>query len=654
MVLRHIERYARDYLVKQRKAFLAFIAAIEAHELPDDLMLMAAIANDKNGFAWEIRIDKAGLQQIEPKPGQDIAAFARRLSHPTVWRWFKARKEGGDKALIPIHPGPDMSVKYWHLAALEFYRRPQGMSLAAIADELQKAYGDAAPSYWQVYRFFTEKFSATDQLKGRFTGSALTVHKFCHRRTADGMAPMDEVHADGWNTHFRAPHPVSGQFVTLEVWHFHDFATRYVFRPSVGLAESFLVISKGLQNCIEEGGVMAVWQTDSTGSVKNDRMKDHPVTSVATRAGITVVHPKVGNSQGNGVCENFNKYLDKRAKELATYQHPSMDRKTFRDVKRITDKMVKASEREAREQLKRQAERVGKGCVFESHQQAVDWLNKVCDEFNDSPHSFLPKVRDPKSGRMRHQTPREAWNKALAEGAQLTRLDPDEIKDLFMPHEMLKVRRGAVSLFGQRYWHQALDLEHYNGADVQVAYDVMDGTRVWVKDMQGRLLCVANFYEGKNPRPLSFYEMAMEKRADAAQKRIAVRSETIEAQRPGVYLEHQPGVTLELSMEALEYEHVTVMNPGKAKRPIPADDAGFESESEVVTVTELSGMRRPRFAEDYEKYEWLRDRPQEISPEDQGWLDWYRSTSEWEDIYGSEEARKASEKEAVGKDIKGI
>jgi putative transposase len=625
VILRHIERYARQYHVKQRKAILAFIAAAQARELPDALMLSAAIANDKNGFAWEIRPDKTGLNQVEPKPGQDIGTFARRLSLVTVWRWFKAREEGGYKALLPIHPGKDLSVKPWHAAALELRRRPQGLSLAAITEELEKALGNSAPSYWQVYRFFTEKFSAIDQLEGRFTGSALAVHKFCHRRTADGMAPMDEVHADGWATHFRAPHPVSGQFVTLECWHFHDFATRRVFSPSVGLSESFLVIAKGLENCIRVGGVPAVWQTDSTGSVKNDRMKNHAVVSIAARAGITIVHPKIGNSQANGICENFNKYLDKRAKELATYQHPSMDSKSFRDIKRITDRMVKAATREEREQYKRQAEKIGKGFVFDSYQQALDWLEQICEEFNDKPHSFLPKIRDPITGRKRHQTPREAWDQALANGAALTLLDAEELEDLFRPHELVKVTRGQVSVFGQKYGHPELELDHIKGSWVQVAYDMTDGSRVWIKDQQGRLLCEAAFYEGRNPRPLSFYEMAMEKRSDAAHKRLVLKAQAIDEQRHSIVLEHQQDATFEWPLEPLE-------------------------EVPVEAVTELTGVRRPMFAADYEKYEWLMERPQEVSREDQGWLEWYRTTSEWEDLYGHLEARTHCGKEAAGED----
>jgi putative transposase len=625
VVLRYIDDYARRHGVRRGKAIFAFLAAAKARELPETLMIQVAVANDKNGFVWAIKPDPAGFNQISPESGQDTAAFVMKLSKKTLYRWFKLRDVGGPKALMPVHPRKDFAVQSWHALALELRQRPQGMSLSAIAEAIQKQLGEGAVSYWQVYRFFKEKFSAIDQLKGRHTGSDLAVHKFCHRRTADGMAPMDEVHADGWSTHFTAPHPVNGDFVVLECWHFHDFATRFVFPPSVGLSESFLVIARGLEHCIRVGGVPAVLQTDSTGSVKNDRMSLDPVSSIAARAGLHITHPRVGNSQGNGICENFNKYLDSRSKELATYQHPSMDGKVHRNVRKLVGKMVKAHTPKERLNFKRQVQRTGKGLVFDSYQQAVDWLTQVCEEFNDKPHSFLPKIRDPQTGLRRHQTPREAWNQALAQGAELTLLDEDDLQDLFRPHERVTVRRGAVTLYGQRYWHP--DLEHWNGHSVQVAYDIMDGSKVWVKDRDGMLIGEAALYESRNPRPRSVYEMAFEKRADAQLKRLSKKAEAIEAQRPSTVLDHLPSTALPRSGDTWP-------------TGMPNDD----------NVTELIGVSRPMFAADYEKYEWLMDRPREISREDQGWLAWYRTTSEWEDLYGHMKPGALYGKEAVAQD----
>lgn len=258
-------------------------------------------------------------------------------------RWI-AKDKAGD--LMPKVAQADMRILPWHALAVTLRQRPQGSSMTWLHTELERQW-DAEwgniPSYHAVRRFFVDKFSQIDQLKGRYTGSALRSHKFYQHRTSDGLVPAMEVHADGWNTHFTAPHPVTGEFVTYEVWHFHDVATRYVTPPGLGLTEKFEVIAKGLENFISVFGVPLIVQTDSTKIVRgSDRFTKDPVRSIEERVGCTIVHPKeVGNSQANGICENFNvSYLDKRSRELATYQASDMDTLTFKRVKKLTAAMV--------------------------------------------------------------------------------------------------------------------------------------------------------------------------------------------------------------------------------------------------------------------------------------------------------------------------
>jgi putative transposase len=340
------------------------------------------------------------------------------------------------------------------------------------------------------------------------------------------------VHADGWNTHFNAPHPVTGEFVTLEVWHFHEIVTRYVTRPSIGLSESTAVILAGLENFIRELGVPAVWQTDSTVSVKNKSVEQDPLVSIAARAGISIVHPvKVGNSQANGIAENWNTWIDRESRELATYQHPErMDPLAFKQVRKFTDKMVKAArlgDMEGRELNRKAAQRAGKGLVFESFAHAHDWINAKVDKFNNSPHGELPRVTDLETGKRRHQTPAEAKVEALAAGFEPVRLDESALIDLFRIHFKRRVRRTIVTPYlGQEYRHG--DLAHYEGKDVMVAVNIMDGSRVWVKDLSGRVICEAPLVEVTGYRSMSYYEMSLQKRMTAQIKRKENQIESIQ------------------------------------------------------------------------------------------------------------------------------
>lgn len=501
-VLARIQRIQADASVSLKAACHTLITSARAGLLPPALVSVLRTARDARG-----RQSPDGLPSVR-----------------SLLRWASESENGG--SMLPKKPQKDMTVQPWYALAIALKQRPQKPKTTWIHEQIKAqwnpAWGSEPPSYDAVYRFFKDKFSKVEQLKGQHQGSALRSHLFYQHRKAYGLAPFTEVHADGWNTHFKAPHPVTGEFVTHEVWHFHDIATRYVTPVSIGISECFEVIAKGLENCIRVGGVMCIWQTDSTGSVKNARMELDPVASIADRAGLTVVHPKeVGNSQANGIAENFNTYLDRESRELATYQGKDMDSLALKRVNKFTTAMVRAARNgdlAARDEAKRQASLAGRGLVFESYAQMVDWLNAKVDKFNNSPHSALPKITDPMTGKRRHQTPAEALEEARAAGWQPVMLEEHHLIDLFRPHLRKTVRRGTVSPFGgQRYYHS--ELPHIEGEEVMVAVDIMDGGRVWVKDLNGRLICCAEFVEATGYRAQSMYEFAQEKRLGAQVRR---------------------------------------------------------------------------------------------------------------------------------------
>lgn len=449
--------------------------------------------------------------------------------------WVLRAQRG--ESLVPKKPQPDMVLKLWHVAALDLKRRPQKPTSKMVHEQLTQcwdmAWGAEPPSYDQVIYFFKHKFSNTDLMIGQHMGSALSAKKAYQKRSPAGVPPFVEVHADGWNTHFRAPHPVTGEFVTLEVWHFHELVTGYVTRPSIGLSESTAVILCGLENYIREMGIPAVWQTDSTGSVKNKTVEKDPLVSLAARAGISIVHPvRVGNSQANGIAENWNTWIDREARELATYQHPRMDPLAFKQVRKFTDKMVKADragDLQGRDKNKKAAQHAGKGLVFDSFAQATDWINSKVLKFNNSPHSKLPRVTDPVTGKRRHQTPAEAVAEAKDAGFAPARMAEIDLIDLFRLHFKRRVQRTVVKAYmSQEYRHS--DLEAVNGEDVMVAVDIMDGSRVWVKDLTGRLICEAELVQVTGYRAMSFYEYSLEKRASAQLKLLDQKAEQV-AQR---------------------------------------------------------------------------------------------------------------------------
>ena len=449
-----------------------------------------------------------------------------RLSLKTYHNWASVKKTRGRSA--PRKVQKDMAVKPWYGLLLALRQRPQGSCITWIAGQIAEqwnpAWGETPPSYHAVRRVLDGKLSAIDQLKGRYTGSQLRALKHWHPRTSEGMVPWQEVHADGWNTHFTAPHPITGEFVTYEVWHFHDVATRYVPPPGIGLSETYEVITAGLERCVRFGGMPAILQTDSTKVIKNSpRFTADPMIALSERAGFVTKHPKeVGNSQANGICENFNTaWLDKQSRELATYQGAGMDSLSLKRVKKITEKMVKAAnagDLVERDRLRKEAERTGKGRVFMSYAEAESWINATCDKWNDKPHRSLKKIEDPVTGKRRHQTPREALQEHIDAGWKPVALEEEHLVDLFRPHVRCKVTREAVSPVGNGQRYRFSGLGAWNGQEVSVAVDPMDWRAVWVKTLEGEFIGVADLVEATGYRAKTQYEIAEEKRAAASTK----------------------------------------------------------------------------------------------------------------------------------------
>lgn len=528
----------------------SWLALLAKGELTPQQVLWSALANDKNGFRFEISYT-TGTPVAIALDGQDIEAFAAKLTKRTLQRWMQQWKDDGDAALIPGKRTPDMAVPGWAPAFLAAMQRPQKPTMKSAYEMMEKQLkadgwrlhlGRGAikareyPDYSSVTKWYKGKYSKLDAKKGRNTGSALNPFKFHHVRSNEGMEPLQEVHSDGWSTKFYAPHPTSGKWVTGEVWHSHCVATRkaYVHERSIGLSESTTVILGSLYAVAVEDGEPLFWQTDNTGAVKNDRVEFDPAASLAARRGITIVHNIPGNSQANGIAESFNRYLEERAKELATYKGAGQDSKTQIRIHKVTNRLTKAAnaaDGAEFDRLRREAEKVGCGVVFSCWQDAVDWVKRVVAEFNDLPHRTLPTVVDTETGKRRHMTPNERLAEFVASGWKRKPLSGEELLDAFRVHEVKRVTRGCVQIMGQRYHHA--DLDHHNGEDVLVAYDIEDGSQVYIKNMAGVPMYVAEFYESRGYRMQSFVEIALNKRVDAQIGRLDIKKAAIEAQRPG-------------------------------------------------------------------------------------------------------------------------
>lgn len=538
------------------------------------------------------------LQQLVPVANARAGASGNRtLSRSSIFRWLKDAA-GGVSALAP-RQREKTDIPAWAPYLLALYRQPQKPALKWVMEQLPAALpaGVEVPSYFAANRFL-HKISKTEVQRGRMGSRDIKNIRPFVRRDTSQMWPGDAYTADGHTFDAEIAHPAHGRPFRPEITTVLDIATRKVVGWSTGLAESTWGVLDAHRHAVLSHGIEAIFYVDNGSGFKNAAMS-HESTGFMARLGITLTHSLPYNSQARGLEERSHKsFLVRAAKTLPTYIGDDMDREAKQKVYKITRADIKAT---------------GISRLLTSWVDFLKFLESEIDKYNNRPHRALPKIRDNETGKMRHQSPNEAWQQAVIEGWQPVMVESHEADDLFRPYKEAKTNRGEVRLFGNLYFHP--DLEHHHGETVRVGYDIHDASRVWVRDQQGRLICVAEFEANKRSYfPESFIQQAAEKRAKGRIKRAEAKiEEAMEELQPTVLIEHQPSIEL----------------------PVMDIEQSLDTTAKVLELPKRAA--RPMFETDASKYRWLMSNANQMTPEDGGWLDWYRTTSEWEDLFGDRE-----------------
>lgn len=527
----------------------------------------------------------------------------RTLATRTLMRWRAAYQAEGFTGLAPGGTSEDLKAKPWHAPLLALYQRPQKPHLATAIDELKRTAPAAItlPSYGQARRFL-DKMSVIERNKGRMGQREIRALKPFVRRDTSNNLPTDFYVADGHTFDAEIAHPSHGRAFRPEITTVVDGATRMAVGWSVGLAESSLVVIDAVRYAAEKWGVPAIFYTDRGSGYKNHRLGD-PDLGILARLGIEARFGLARNPQAHGVIERLHQTLwVDGAREFDTYLGKPMDIDAKGRVFKLTRRDIKAT---------------GTSRVLMTFRQFVQWAEARIDWYNNRPHRSLPRVIDA-NGTRRHMTPLEAWKRAVELGAEIHRLSGDEADDAFRPCEYRTAARGEINLYGNRYFHQAL--AHYDSSvKLRVGYDIHDASRVWVRDPNGRLICIAQLDGNRRDFfPASVVQQAAEKRAKARAARLEARLQEVEDElHPPAALEHLQGEVLDLPITRL-----TPAEPVLIEEAVPA---------------EIVALARPMFGADYEKYEWLQGHPDQVTGADDEWIAAYRTTDEWVSLYGDQE-----------------
>lgn len=488
--VREIERACKELSVHQKAVIESLVAKFKAGELPDHL---------------------AG--QVNHVGRADAGLSARNLE-----RWVAAFRKGGKLALAPRKTGviKNVDVPAWWYVFKPFWQMTQKPSLA----EAHRNYVAEVPGPHVTLRqvsYFMGRLSEEALNWGRMSDQELKAYQAFKRLNFAHLDPNDVWQIDGHKFDALVINPITGQRFRPEVTVTIDWATRVWTGFSVNVAESSISTADAIRDAVLQRGMFAILYTDNGPGFKDNALID----KVCDVLGGTLARALPYNSQAKGLVERFHQTaLVRLAKRYPSYIGEDMDKQVATKVQKISLALLKEGTREAKQRMNL--------WVPDLNTFYHDLLD-VQREYNRTPHSELPRVRDYDTGVLRHMTPNEVWDQKVERGFVAMTGRPYEVEMLCRPTKVVVTRRGEVRFMNQVYFSQVLVPLH--GEDVVLRYEFRDGSRVWVFNLDGELICEALF-EGNSvdAKPRSAIEAADEKRVKGQFGRLVTKAKTITGQ----------------------------------------------------------------------------------------------------------------------------
>ncbi|UXZ55798.1 Mu transposase C-terminal domain-containing protein [Halomonas sp. 7T] len=477
--VREIERMSK--MVSQQRAIETLVAHAQADDLTPYLKQRVVLANDRK-------------------------TETRTLSERTLKRWIADFRKHGERGLAPKRRQADMSMPVWAGDFLKRYQKPQKPSVEAAYQLLVEQTPPPHPSIHQVRRWLA-KLSPEARERGRMGAHELKALQPFKRRKTDDLWPNDVWVADGHTFDAEVINPLTGQAFRPEITLIIDWATRRIVGFALNLAESTVATLDALRDAVSRVGMFNLFYVDNGSGFDNAT-----VYEVVDRLGGTITHSLPYNSQARGVIERPHKtILVRLAKTMDSYIGADMD-------KEAATKAHKLSRRDIKQGLK--------PALIPTFQEFFDRLNDALDVYNHRSHKGLPKVRDLDSGKLRHQSPMEAWKSAEAEGFEALTAPSDVVASLMRPQEVRKTNRGEVRINGGLYFLDALRDMH--GEEIRVAWDYRDTGSVGVYTLEGEHLGDAILDGNATPAmPATMIQRAAEKREKGQLNRLVQKAKVI-------------------------------------------------------------------------------------------------------------------------------
>jgi len=513
---------------------------------------MAALEGIEAALAHFVALAKTG--ELNETMTRAVAlANARKgkraaLSASSLRGWRRAMTGGGPDALIPEPSRKAVPVPRWLPAFMKRYRVPTKPSIAWCYEKMfEDGEGDDLPCLRDVQRRI-KGLGIVEANRGRLGPREMRRLMAYVKRDFSELLPTDIYTGDGHTADIEVQHPEHGRPFRPEITSILDVATRKCVGWSVGIAESSWLVADALR-VAQECGVGALFYADRGSGFKN-WLLEGPGLGILARVGTRFEHSIPFNSQARGIIEAFNKFWIREAKASPAFVGKDMD-------KEARHAMFVRTRAEVKE--------LGFAKSLMPWETFTAWVADRVISYNNHPHSSLPVIRDPESGRKRHMTPNEQWA-ALAPQTEIVLEDRAVLDDLFRPYKVTTVDRCLVKVMGHEYYNKPV-LTPYHGQEVMVGYDVRDVSKVWVRDMEERLLCVAALDGNVQPYfAKSVMEIAREKRAKGRLARLARKEDEVLAELNG----GQPAIDITPSESAITIRAALAADMAKQKAAVHA------------------------------------------------------------------------------------
>lgn len=515
------------------------------------------------------------------------AGDKRTVSRRSVFDWIKAVEDAelhkiNVLSLLAPKARAVAEIPAWAVELLKLWGQPQKPTLTACLELLPQYLGNgiACPSYAQAYRFLNEKMGNVDVQKGRMGSREIKNIKGFIRRDTENMLPTDVYTADGHCFDAEIAHPITGKPFRPEITAIIDVASRRIAGWSIDLSENKWAVLDAIRMAATECGIPAMFYVDNGSGYKNAVLTGRG-NGILSRLNVTVSHALPYNSQAKGLIERSHKTLwVKAAKTLPTYIGKDMDAEAGNKVHKLTRKDII---------------QFGQSQALMKFADFVVFAEQVVTNYNNKPHSSLKRITDPVTMKSRYMSPLEMWTASLDDENPIDRIDNWDMENFFRPTIERKVRRCEIELFTNRYFHR--DLEQFHDEYVQVGYDIHDAEKVTVRDMDGRLICIAVWNANKRDYfPKAVIEQAREQRAAGRLRRLAAKqAEVVQELNPQQVIEHIESQTNVLQFKPRNLE--TVRAEMDALPVQKQQDNIFFNDQSIIDVQsipkqQLSGIER--------------------------------------------------------------